>query len=109
MPAESRPKRSRALFRLIPYLKRYRRRILAGTLMVLLTNLAAVLAPWVLKNAIDALQAGQVDTRTLVYFALVITALSIIEGIFRYLMRRILIGVSRYIEYDLRNDLFTHL
>jgi ATP-binding cassette subfamily B protein len=42
-------------------------------------------------------------------YALWIVAIGIVGGVFRYLMRSILIGVSRKIEYDLRNDFFAHL
>jgi ATP-binding cassette subfamily B protein len=38
-----------------------------------------------------------------------IVLFAIAEGFFLFLMRKIMIGVSRYIEYDLRNDLFAHL
>jgi len=42
-------------------------------------------------------------------YALWIVAIGIVGGVFRYLMRSIIIGVSRKIEYDLRNDFFSHL
>ena len=96
-----------SLITLLPYLKRYRNRILLGALMVLLTNLAVVTLPTVLGRAIDGLSSA---TRSdLVLFAALILAVGIVEGFFRFWMRRVLIGVSRHIEYDLRNDLFRHL
>jgi len=96
-----------SLITLLPYLKRYRNRILLGALMVLLTNLAVVTLPTVLGRAIDGLSSA---TRSdLVLFAALILAVGVVEGFFRFWMRRVLIGVSRHIEYDLRNDLFRHL
>ena len=76
--------------------------------MVLLTNVVAVISPWILRNAIDDLYQ-EISRDILLYYALLMIAASVLEGMFRFLMRRILIGVSRKIEYDLRNDLFAHL
>lgn len=81
---------------------------MVGCLMVLLTNLTAVIFPKVLGQAVDQLYL-QIRHDVLLYYALLIVGLSALEGFFRYHMRRILIGVSRYVEYDLRNDLFAHL
>lgn len=100
--------RQRHLLSLIPYLKKYKRRIAFGGLMVLLTNLAAVVSPWILRSAINDLHL-EISRDLLLYYATLIVGISAVEGVFRYLMRRILIGVSRFIEYDLRNDLFAHL
>lgn len=96
------------LLSLLPYLKKYRQKIVIGIFMVLLTNLAAVVVPWILKDAINHLYL-EINRDLLLYYAALIGGVSLVEGFFRYQMRRILIGVSRYIEYDLRNDLFAHL
>lgn len=96
------------LLSLIPYIRKYRSQVALGALMVLLTNIAAVTSPWILRTAIDELYI-KIDRDILLYFSLFIIGVSLIEGGFRFLMRRILIGVSRKIEYDLRNDLFAHL
>ncbi len=98
-----------SLLRLLPYLRKYRGRLLLGSLMVLFSNSAGVAIPWVLKEATNTIQSGAFTGLQIAKFALIILLLSAIEGIFRFLMRRIMIGVSRYIEFDLRNDLFAHL
>lgn len=100
--------RKQHLLSLIPYLKKYKRPIVIGALMVLLTNIAAVILPWILRNAIDHLYV-EISRDILLYYSVLIIAVSLVEGLFRFLMRRILIGVSRNIEYDLRNALFAHL
>ena len=100
--------RKRQLLSLIPYLKKYKILVLIGATMVLLTNMVAVIFPWILRNAIDHLYQ-EISRDILLYYALLIVAASCLEGMFRFLMRRILIGVSRKIEYDLRNALFAHL
>ncbi len=76
--------------------------------MVLMTVVAGMFAPWVLKYVVDDLKAGAIKER-LPYYAGMILGISIVEGTFRFWMRRILIGVSRYVEYDLRNDFLAHL
>jgi ATP-binding cassette subfamily B multidrug efflux pump len=73
-----------------------------------LTNAVGLAAPWVLKKVIDGLTVS-VTSDKLGRYALWIIAIGIVGGIFRYLMRSILIGVSRQVEFDLRNDLFAHL
>ncbi len=75
---------------------------------LVLTNAIGLAAPWVLKKVIDGLGVS-VTGGKLARYALWIVAIALVGGIFRYLMREILIGVSRHIEYDMRNDFFRHL
>lgn len=96
------------LRRLLPYLRVHRRRLALGLLCLLLTTLLSVAAPWVLRLAVDDL-ALKVTREKLGLYAGLLVGLALVEGIFRYLMRMILIGMSREIEYELRNDLFRHL
>ncbi len=76
--------------------------------MLLLTVLVSMCAPWVWKYVIDDLQAAFTKEKLPLYGGLVV-GISLVEGFFRFWMRKILIGVSREIEYDLRNDLLRHL
>jgi ATP-binding cassette subfamily B multidrug efflux pump len=62
----------------------------------------------VLKKVIDGLTVA-VSPEKLGRYAVWILGIAIVAGVFRYLMREILIGVSRHVEYDLRNDFFAHL
>ena len=101
-------RRNRNLATLLPYLKKRRRRLFAGIPMVLLTNVAAAVLPFVLGRAVDHLNQD-LRSEILFSYAALIVSVSLVEGTFRYAMRRILIGLSRLVEYDLRNDLFAHL
>jgi len=98
---------------LVPYLKRYRSGLLWGGLCVLLTNGIAVQFPQVLRHATNDLhQAGITDQKLLrlvLKYALLVVAVFVAKGIFQFLTRWIVIGISRDIEFDLRNDLFAHL
>jgi ATP-binding cassette, subfamily B, multidrug efflux pump len=99
------PKSLRPLF---PYFKKYRRSYVVGTICVFLTNGIWILFPLVIRRAVDDLNHG-VTSYKLRYYALALLAVAVGKGIFQFLTRWIVIGVSREIEFDLRNDLFRHL
>ena len=93
---------------LFPYLRRYRRDFFWGGLAAILTNAIRILFPQVLRIAINGLNEGVTRHKILLYAVLLI-AISFSMGIFLFLTRWIIIGISRDIEFDLRNDLFRHL
>jgi ATP-binding cassette subfamily B multidrug efflux pump len=93
---------------LLPYVKRYRWGYMAGTLCVFLTQGIWILFPLVLGRAADDLHNGVTRHKLLVY-AGILLAIATTKGIFQFLTRWIVIGVSRDIEFDLRNDLFQKL
>jgi ATP-binding cassette, subfamily B, multidrug efflux pump len=93
---------------LFPYLRNYQLKLWVGVICVTLSNLAATISPLILKTAIDRL-GKSVSPEGLLFYGLLILLFAVLEGIFLFLMRKIMIGVSRYLEYDLRNDLFAHL
>ncbi|MFQ5708069.1 MAG: ABC transporter ATP-binding protein [bacterium] len=82
--------------------------MLVGCLFVVITNVFALLVPWVLKQAVDSLKEA-VNSTVLLKYAALLVGVTIVEGAFRFLMRHTMIGVSRKIEYDLRNDYLSHL
>jgi len=87
---------------------KYRRAFAIGFACVIVTAAVGLSGPWVLKYAIDDLGQG-VDTAKIAFYAWIILGLAAVGGFFRFVMRRIIIGASRDIEYDLRNDFFAHL
>ena len=93
---------------LLPYMRKYQTRLAVGVLCVTLSNLAATISPLFLKYGIDSL-SKRISNERLFFIGGMIVLLAVLEGIFLFLMRRIMIGASRYLEYDLRNDLFAHL
>jgi len=99
------PKKLRPL---LPYVKRYRWGYIAGTVCVFLTNGIWILFPKVLGRAADDLHAGVTKQKLLLYAGMLL-AVAVTKGIFQFLTRWIVIGVSRDIEFDLRNDLFARL
>ena len=93
---------------LVPYLKRYRRGFFWGGVSVVLSNAIWILFPQVLRIAIDDLNHGVTQQKVLRYAGLLV-AVSLAKGVFLFLTRWIIIGISRDIEFDLRNDLFGQL
>src|SRR5260370_25514124 len=91
-----------------PYFWKHKRTLLWGALSVLLMNGIWVLFPQVLHRAVDDLKNGATRDKIITY-SLVLVAIAFSKGIFQFLTRWLVIGVSREIEYDLRNDLFEHL
>lgn len=91
-----------------PYLARYRGKIAAGVAALVAKDLAGAGVPLLIKWAIDSLTAGAALSRV-AWLAAAVVGLSLTKGVFMYWMRVILVGVSRDVEYDLRNDLFAHL
>jgi ATP-binding cassette subfamily B protein len=94
--------------RLFVYVRRYQRKFLAGLACVVVTTSVRLAAPKVLQHAIDDLIAG-VTVSKLVGWGTLLLLVGLFSGYFRFLMRRILTGVSRDIEYDMRNEFFAHL
>jgi ATP-binding cassette subfamily B protein len=94
---------------LFVYMRRYRWGYLWGSLSCVATNAAAVQFPRVLGWAVDKLQRHEASRNMILLFAGLLIAISLVKGIFLYAQRWILIGISREIEFDVRNDLFRHL
>jgi ATP-binding cassette, subfamily B, multidrug efflux pump len=98
----------RAFDVLAPYMWRYRGGMLLGFGALILKDIFAAAQPLVIGAAIDSLTRGFAYDKVLKFAALLAT-LSAIKGVFQYWMRVIIIGISRDVEFDLRNDLFTRL
>src|SRR5215472_231263 len=94
--------------RLLSYILRYRRDFSLGLACVIVTTAVALASPKIFQYAIDDLTRGVTRAKLLEYGSLLLFV-GLFGGVFRFLMRRILTGVSRHIEYDMRNDFFAHL
>ncbi len=93
---------------LFPYMKKYWKGFLAGSLAVLCTNAIVVQGPHIIQFIVDDLNRG-VTHGKLLRWCWLLVAIAAGKGIFQFLTRWIVIGISREIEFDLRNDLFRHL
>ena len=93
---------------LIPYLRRHRGQFVIGIGALILKDAAGVGLPLLIREAIDSLTSGK-PLRAVFYVAGMMVGLSLVKGFFQYWMRVILIGASRDIEFEIRNDLFRKL
>jgi ATP-binding cassette, subfamily B, multidrug efflux pump len=93
---------------LAPYLRRYWKHLAWGGVAVILYNTIKVLIPIVIGHAIDDMQHGITETKV-VHHTLRLLLIAVLSAIFLYITRQVIIGASREIEFDLRNDLFSNL
>lgn len=131
-PAASRRQAWRSLLKLLPYLGRYQRGIAAGLFTVLLMGMVGAVPALYIGTIVDSLKAhrapmGQLgplgdslmrflapfyrpsDPRTVWLCCVLLVVAIAVKGVFTFASRWILIGISRDIEYDLRDDLLAHL
>ena len=98
----------RSLGRLLPYYRPYRRLVSLGLVMIVVSSALGSVPPWLVRSAIDGIRNNAPFSRIL-QLAGAMVGLAVIAGAMRYYMRELLNGLSRYIEFDLRNDLFKQL
>lgn len=97
-----------SLRRVLPYYRPYRGSVAWGLVFVVTSAAFSSVGPWFLRRALDGIRAGA-PLKTIWLLAAALIGVSLIGGVGRYWMRELLNGVSRWIEYDLRNDLFRQL
>ena len=94
---------------ILRHLRNHRRSYLRGLLFLIVTNALAMSIPWRLKGIIDSLETGQATTGALALAALIIAATAAVLTITRTRSRLFILGASRRIVYDVRNELFAHM
>ena len=90
------------------YFRRYKLQLTIGIACILASVVAGLLIPLIVGQAVDE-NWQQVTWSNLTLSAGKVLAASIVSGVFLFLQRRILIGMSRNVEYDLRKDFYEHL
>jgi ATP-binding cassette, subfamily B, multidrug efflux pump len=97
--------------RLWTYLSRYRARLLAGCLCLLVTATLAMSIPSLLKLGVDSIASGTASDQRhgAGFYAALVIAIALVQAVTRTFSRFLLFNVGRDVEYDLRNDLFRHL
>ena len=93
---------------LFPYLRRYWKQFAWGGVAVILYNTIKALFPIVIGGAIDDMRHGLTQAK-IIHHALLLLLIAILSAVFLYITRQVIIGASREIEFDLRNDLFRNL
>lgn len=104
-----------ALKHLNKYFYKYRKKLIIGLFITILARIFSLFMPVFVGNMIDVLDrftkneigAQQTRSELLINIVVVIVA-TLISGLFTYLMRQYIINVSRYIEFDLKNEVYQH-
>ena len=131
-PEEPRIPAWKHLLGLLPYLRRYRGALTIGSVYLLLGSAVGAVLPLAIGTIVDSLSGSRAllekftglpgplygvllefyrpfSRETLFFYVSVLLGVCAVKGVFSYLTRQILIGVSRDIEYDLRNDILEKL
>lgn len=98
----------KSLLKLKKYFARYKTTLYLGFLFIFLSNITSVYVPLFIRDGIDELRR-EVSQPALIKYALLIVGVTFISGVFRFLIRQTIIVTSRKIEFDLRNDFWSHL
>ena len=96
------------LLSLKPYLLRYKKNLIAGFVYIVLTNLFAVIGPTYIGRAIDTMNK-HFELRDVLLDAGLYFLYALLSGFFLFLVRQNIIVASRHIEFDLKNDYYSHL
>ena len=96
------------LFRLKKYISFYKRELIIGFVLIIISNILYAVLPKILQLIIDKIEQGITSKQLIFYIGMLVFITIVFSGI-RFLMRRMIIGVARKIEFHLRNDYFLHL
>src|SRR3712207_9470835 len=90
------------------YFRPYKKSLVVGVFCILASTVFGLLIPVYVGRAVDDLGAGPTWEK-ITRSSLLVVAASVVSGVFLFLQRRILIGMSRHVEYDVRRDFYAHL
>lgn len=91
-----------------PFFYKNRKILLWGSIFVIMSSAISIISPYILKIAIDDLRAN-ISIKKLGAYSFLIVFITFFHGIFRYKMRKILISLSRFFEYELHNQIYKHI
>ena len=106
----------RALQYLNKYLKKYFLKLLLGIVITIISRVYSLFAPRLIGESLTAVENYLVNHQgdlaalksLLLSNILIIIGATLLSGFFTFLMRQTIINVSRYIEFDLKNEIFSH-
>ena len=97
------------------YFKKYWLKLLVGIIITIVARVFQLVMPTYVNKSISVVEAymkseiaGQMAKDSLLQFILIIVGAALLSGFFTFLMRQTIINMSRYIEYDLKNEIFDH-
>lgn len=97
------------------YFKKYWKKLLLGLFITIVARILQLVMPSYVKKSINVIEeftaASMPESEAkelLLQYILIIVGAALLSGVFTFLMRQTIINVSRYIEYDLKNEVFDH-
>tara|TARA_R110002051_G_scaffold56554_4_gene105273 strand:- start:5495 stop:7246 length:1752 start_codon:yes stop_codon:yes gene_type:complete len=97
------------------YFKKYRLKLLLGIIITIVARLFQLVMPSYVNKSISIVEQyirTEIEKSTaqelLLNYILIIVGAALLSGFFTFLMRQTIINISRYIEYDLKNEIFDH-
>lgn len=92
------------------YFRPYKAKLLLGVFFILASTIFSLMTPYLVGQAIDDLKiVEQITWQKVAFYPLIILATNIVSGILLFWQRRLIINMSRDIEYDMRAELYGHL
>ena len=95
------------------YFKKYWSKLVIGILITMIARIFQLVMPSYVNKSISIVEdyfdgniAEALAKKTLLTYILIILGAALLSGFFTFLMRQTIINVSRYIEYDLKNEIF---
>ena len=99
----------RNLKSVLKHFARYKWAVVVGVIALLAVDAMQLVIPRIIKSAVDDLTAGGIVRADLIGYGLMIGGLAVGIAVLRFFWRFLIIGTSRHIEEDLRNEIFSHL
>ena len=97
------------------YFKKYWLKLLIGMVITVIAKIFQLVMPSYVKKSIQVVEnfiggeiSKEIAKNMLLEFILIIVGAALLSGFFTFLMRQTIIYVSRYIEFDLKNEIFDH-
>lgn len=97
------------------YFKKYWLKLFFGIIITVIARLFQLIMPSYVNNSITVVEQyikAEIEKSTaqdlLMEYILIIVGAALLSGFFTFLMRQLIINISRYIEYDLKNEIFDH-
>jgi len=87
----------------------YKSRYILGIVWLILVDILQLVIPWLLGDFTDRLKLKNIDMQGIIYYALIIIGVAVLTAVFRYLWRLYIVGTSRVLEKQIREDFYSHL
>jgi ATP-binding cassette, subfamily B, multidrug efflux pump len=96
------------LKKLLLYAARHKIMLVSGMLCLLAANLLKAVSPIIVQQSVDSLNDRFTASLLLLYSGSIVS-IALIQGGFTFAQERLILGIARYIERDIKHDFYAHL